>query len=81
MKRFITLLTFTKMATAAGCKVNALYWTVGGYDGLVSFDAPDEETATALMVKLSSAGDVKTHTLQAFPREGIERILQKVSEL
>ncbi len=72
---------FTKTATAAGCKVNALYWTVGGYDGLLSYDAPDEETATALMVKLSSAGNVKTHTLQAFPREGIERILKRVTEL
>ena len=72
---------FIAAATVAGCKVNALYWTVGGYDGLISFDAPDEETATALMVKLSSAGNVTTHTLQAFPREGIERILAKAGGL
>ena len=72
---------FTEMATAAGCKINALYWTIGGYDGLLSFDAPDEETATALMVKLASAGNVKTHTLQAFPQEGIQRILGKIDEL
>ena len=72
---------FIAAATAGGCTVNALYWTVGGYDGLISFDAPDEETATALMVKLASAGNVQTHTLQAFPREGIERILAKVGGL
>lgn len=72
---------FIAMATAAGAKINALYWTVGRYDGLVSFDAEDEETATALMVKLSSTGNVKTETLRAFPREGIERILGKAAEL
>ena len=72
---------FTAMATAAGCKVNALYWTTGGFDGVLSFDAPDEETAAALMVKLSSAGNVTTHTLQAFPNDGIQRILSKVGEL
>lgn len=72
---------FIKTATKYGCKVNALYWTVGDYDGLISYDAPDDETATALMVKLSSAGNVKTHTLQAHAKEGIERILAKVSEL
>lgn len=72
---------FTAMATAAGCKVNALYWTIGGYDGLLSLDAPDEETVTALLVKLSSAGNVTTHTLQAFPQEGIERILSKIGQM
>lgn len=72
---------FNEMATNAGVKVNALYWTIGGYDGLISYDAPDEETATALMVKLSSAGNVTTHTLQAFQRDGIERILSKIAEL
>ncbi|MGK0185900.1 MAG: hypothetical protein ACI9R3_001683 [Verrucomicrobiales bacterium] len=70
---------FTRTATAVGAKINALYWTTGGFDGVLSFDAPDDETAAALMVKLTSAGNVQTQTLQAFPREGIERILGKVS--
>jgi uncharacterized protein with GYD domain len=69
------------MAEAAGVRIRALYWTIGEYDGLLSYDAPDEETATALMVKLSAAGNVKTHTLQAFAREGIERILARIAEL
>jgi uncharacterized protein with GYD domain len=72
---------FTEMATAAGCKVNALYWTMGGYDGILSFDAPDEAMATALMVKLSSAGNVTTQTLQAFPHDEIDQILEKVEGL
>jgi uncharacterized protein with GYD domain len=68
---------FAATATAAGCKINALYWTVGVYDGIISFDAPDEETAAALMVSLARAGNVTTQTLRAFPREGIEAILAK----
>lgn len=72
---------FTEMAAAAGAKINALYWTVGGYDGIISFDAPDEETATALMLKLTSAGNVTTHTLRAFARDEMERVLSKAESL
>lgn len=72
---------FIEQATAAGAKINALYWTTGGYDGILSFDAEDEEMATALMLKLSTAGNVRTHTLQAFRREEFDRILEKTQSV
>ena len=66
---------FLAEAEASGIKINALYWTIGGYDGVISFDAPDAETAAGVMLKLSSLGNLKAHTLQAFPRESISAIL------
>ena len=68
---------FCAQAEAAGIKIRALYWTQGEFDGVLAFEAPDEESATALMLKLSAGGNVRTHTLRAFPREEIEPILSR----
>lgn len=68
---------FLADAESLGAKVNALYWTIGGHDGILSFDAVDGETAAALMVHLTSAGNVTVQTLQAFKRDEITSILEK----
>ena len=48
----------------AGGKVHGMYWAVGEFDGAVIFEAPDESTATALLLRLGSAGFVRTRTLR-----------------
>ena len=68
---------FCASAEKAGVKINALYWTTGPYDGLISFDAPDEETADALMVSLNSTGRVKTQTMRALDRAAFSAVLAK----
>ena len=57
-----------------GKLVNA-YWTLGEYDGVLVFEAPDDETATALMLQLSQAGNVKTNTIRAFAASEFDKIL------
>ncbi len=69
---------FCATAEKAGVKINALYWTTGPYDGLISFDAPDEETAEALMVGLNSSGNVRTQTMRALDRNSFSSVLAKV---
>jgi uncharacterized protein with GYD domain len=59
-------------------KIIEEFWTMGAYDGVVLFDAPDDETRTAFVCKVSSLGNVKTHTMRAFPREEMEKILAKI---
>ena len=59
-------------------KIIEEFWTMGAYDGVVLFDAPDDETTTAFSLKVSSLGNVKTHTMRAFPREEMEKILAKI---
>jgi uncharacterized protein with GYD domain len=62
-------------ARKLGVKITAIYWTMGRYDGLLIFEAPDEETATALMLHLGTKGNVHTQTSRAFTMAEMEKIL------
>ena len=61
-----------------GVKVKDIYWTLGAFDGAVVFDAPDDETATALMLSLAAQGNVQTQTARAFGAKEMDKILSKV---
>jgi uncharacterized protein with GYD domain len=67
-------------AKKLGAKVSEVYWTLGSFDGVVVFDAPDDETATALMLQISSQGNVHTTTSRAFDAASMEKILGKMSK-
>lgn len=56
-------------------KVADIYWTLGANDGLLIFDAPDDETATALMLHLGSLGYVQTTTSRAFNSAEMDQVL------
>jgi uncharacterized protein with GYD domain len=57
---------FKAAAKKMGVKISGQYWTLGYFDGVLIFDAPDDETATAAMLSLSSLGNVHTTTSRAF---------------
>jgi uncharacterized protein with GYD domain len=59
--------------------VKDIFWTLGPFDGLVVFDAPDDETATALMLHLGTFGNVHTQTARAYQAAEMEQILGKLS--
>jgi uncharacterized protein with GYD domain len=61
-----------------GVKVIDVYWCLGSFDGLLLFQAPDGETATALMLFLSSQGNVKTQTAQIFTAGDMDKILKAI---
>lgn len=69
---------FRAMAGEMGVSVHEIYWTLGAHDGLVIFDAPDDTTATAAVLSLGSLGNVKTCTMRAFDREGMQAVLDQV---
>lgn len=69
---------FRERAAKAGVEVQCLLWTQGPFDGLIVFQAPDEETATALMLALGSAGNVHTQTARAYDAAEMEQILGKL---
>ncbi len=70
---------FGKEVRANGGTVKEIYWTLGGYDGVAIFDAPDDETATALVLALGAKGSVKTQTLRAFDGKEFSEVLKKVN--
>lgn len=62
-----------------GIKVTNIYWTLGAYDGLLIFEAPDDETATGLLLRLGSEGNLHTTTVRAFNAIEMDGILEKMS--
>ena len=64
-------------AKKMGVKVTDIYWTLGAFDGLLVFEAPDDETATTLLLKVGSQGNVQTTTARAFSAAEMDKILAK----
>lgn len=50
---------FATQAEKMGGRLVSLYYCMGEYDGLVIFEAPDEETAAAIVFTVISPGHVK----------------------
>ena len=65
-------------AEKMGMKITDAFWTMGGYDVVVLFDAPDDETMTAFSAKIGSLGNVRTQTMRVFRRDEMEGILAKI---
>ena len=59
-------------------KVTDIYWTLGPFDGLLMFDAPDDATATALMLQVGAQGNVQTTTARAFTAIEMDKVLAKM---
>ena len=64
-------------AAKMGVKFNELFWTLGHYDLAILAEAPDDETMTAVMLKLASLGNVKSQTIRAFRSKEMEAILKR----
>jgi len=69
---------FKATAKKLGAKVTDIYWTLGEFDGVLIFEAPDDETATAAILDLASHGNVHTTTMRAFNSTEMSKIIAKV---
>ena len=65
-------------AEKMGMKIIEEFWTMGAYDVVVMFDAPDDETMSAFLLKIGSMGNVKSQTLRAFRKQEMEGVLAKL---
>ncbi len=68
----------TQMVAQLGGRMEALYWTQGRHDLVGVMEAPDEETAAAVGLRVGMQGAVRTETLRAFDAEEMGRILAKL---
>ena len=66
---------FKASAQKMGVKVTGIYWTLGAFDGVIVCEAPDEETATALLLHLGMLGNIRTQTARAFDAAQMQKIL------
>jgi uncharacterized protein with GYD domain len=69
---------FSKQAEKFGLKISEMLWLTGRFFGLIVFDAPDAQNASAAMLQLGKAGNVKTETLLAFDVESMNRVIEKI---
>jgi uncharacterized protein with GYD domain len=67
-----------RVISNAGGRLVGVYVTLGRYDVVEIFEAPDDETAAEIMLKLQRHGAEHTETLRAFTREEAEAIIRKL---
>ena len=68
-----------ELAGKFGASLSQIFWTMGAYDAVGIVQAPDDESATAFAVALSSQGNVRTTTMRAFDAGEMRQVLAKAS--
>jgi uncharacterized protein with GYD domain len=62
----------------AGGTLVGVYVTLGRYDVVEIFEAPDDELAVEILMKLQRFGAEHTETLRAFTRDEAEEIIRRL---
>ncbi len=57
-----------QLARDLGCTLTA-YPTMGAYDVVFVLEAPDDQTAARFLLRIGSAGNLRTTTLRALSRD------------
>jgi len=55
-----------------------MYWTLGHYDQVCIFEAPDDETAASVLLAADMLGNIRSQTMRAFTAKEMESILDKM---
>jgi uncharacterized protein with GYD domain len=67
-----------RIIDAAGGTLIGVYVTLGRYDVVEIFEAPDDEIAAEIVMKLQRFGAELTETLRAFTRAEAEEIVRRL---
>jgi uncharacterized protein with GYD domain len=67
-----------RMIEALGGTLVGVYVTLGRYDVVEIFEAPDDDTAASIVLGLAKYGAEHTETLRAFTREEAEEIIRRI---
>jgi uncharacterized protein with GYD domain len=67
-----------RIVEEAGGTLVGVWVTLGRYDAVEIFDAPDDETALEILTRLQHYGADQTETLRAFTRDEAEEIIKKL---
>ena len=66
------------MAKKFGVTAREFYWTLGSYDVIDIFDAPDDASMAAFLAAFGAMGNARTQTLRAFSQSEMNGILAKL---
>ena len=70
---------FKRLAAKHKVKVREIHWTMGKYDIVVTFDAPNDTAISALTLDNCQLGNVRTETMRAYTREEFAAVLKTIS--
>jgi uncharacterized protein with GYD domain len=60
-----------------GVTITDIYWTAGPYDIVTVVEAADDETAMAGLLRLASAGNLRTTTMRAFSADEVQSVIDR----
>ncbi|MSP82991.1 MAG: GYD domain-containing protein [Alphaproteobacteria bacterium] len=63
------------LAKKMGCEMTKFYMTIGTYDLVAIFNAPDDETMAKLALSIAATGNIRTTTLKAFSEPSYRTIV------
>jgi uncharacterized protein with GYD domain len=67
------------LAKKFGVTAKEFFWTLGSYDVVAIYEAPDDASMTALGLAIGAAGNIRTQTMRAFSREEMNGVLAKLA--
>ena len=68
-----------RLCEEAGIRVVGIWMTMGQYDAVAIYDAPDDVTMARRMLEVGRAGLVTTETLRAFSEDEFAEVLGKMA--
>jgi uncharacterized protein with GYD domain len=72
---------FGKLVEKFGGKLHNIYYCFGEYDGLIIYEAPDNETATAAIIAAVTPGHLKaTKTTVLFTMQQEMKVLERAGQ-
>ena len=69
---------FRDLARKMGGEIKDIFWTLGKVDVVLTMQAPNDETAAAILMKAGSLGNLTSQTLRAFTDKEMDSILTKI---
>jgi uncharacterized protein with GYD domain len=70
--------TARKALEDMGGRFLSVYMTMGQYDLVITYDAPDDAVAARLSLMLGKLGNVHTISMKAFPEEAYRQIVNTI---
>lgn len=58
-----------------GAELKTFYMTQGSFDAVLIIEAPNDEVLAKFLLKIGTAGNVRTTTLRAYPEDEYRKII------
>jgi len=68
-----------KLMAEMDCHYQSIHMTMGEYDLVLIYDAPDDAVAARLTLQIGKQGFVRSKTLKAFPEQAFREIVKSLA--